>query len=316
MDENTTPAAPEATVDPAALVGALMGETPAQPEMGAPGGDPLVAELRGEVSPADPGVDPIGDTPESDEVAPEDTDVTGDTLEKLARAQSDAGKAGERLGKERKEWAEERALLEARLNALETGQTPAPQQTADVRPETLDATQVAAFMGSLDDTFESTKDEFVTKAEAASIGVNAAYQALQAMQGQVGGVTGSVHEMQFDQKLGQLGVSRADFNAIWDDPSRAWGQTLSDDQRLEALQTEARTTGSRPSQAAVNTPQAGAPTTSRVDPRKMIETNQGAGSAQNPRRMGLRDLDESIAKGDIGAAKRAAAPLFERFMGM
>lgn len=322
MNQNTTPAAPvepafDATkafdqlISGADASGPLVKAAPAA----APSGDPLVEQLRGDVPPADVVADPPGDATAPNEGAGEDTDVAPDVFTKLRKANKDAGTARNKLGDERKEWAEERAQLTARLTALETGRPPTQQPKQDDVPiEVLSGEQVATFMGSIDSTFEATKDDFVTKKEAAAIGVNAAFQALQAARGEIGSVAGVVQSTRFDQELGQLGIERSQFDTIWNEPGYAWGANLSDDQRLAALKSQAGISGSRPSQAAGQPPQPERLPHPGVDPRKHIETSQSPGSAQNPTSLRGMSMHKALNEGNMGAASRAATPLFEQLL--
>lgn len=328
MTENQTPAGAPQGYDPDQLVADLMsgqGDAPRQPQAQPPQqpqqGDPLVEELRGDVTPSEPDATADGSTGQ----APvQDGETAQDRV--MARLKADYKTASERLGDERqarKTAEDERDEFRQRLEALEQGaRQPQPrpdQQQANIPLELLSKEQVAHLGAQLDAEFEATAGDFVTKQEAMALAGNAALQAIRLMQNELGSVNQTVQEAQFNQRLAALGIQRSDFDATWEDPAyKSWGENLSDDQRLAALETQATMSGVGPSTPAGQPPQAGAPTTSRVDPRRTIETNQGAGSAQNPQHLSRRTLGQALAHGretgDFSAARDAATPLFDQLI--
>jgi hypothetical protein len=305
--------------DAGVAIEALMGgesptaPVPIQPE---PSGDELVEEMRGPV-------DGPNDAPASEEPTLEENpglDTPGEILDKLRKAQQDAGKAGYKVGVERKraEEAEARAQqLEQRLQALENGQTTAPEaQQAEI--QMLDDARLDAFMAALDPRWSENREDPYMK-QAAAYAASIAVAAVGTLRGEINGVAGGVQSMQFDQRLERLQISRPQFDAVWQDPDYSWGATLTDDQRLAALESQAGRLGRSPSQAGSPGPMSpsapGAQPTSRVSPRT-IETSQApTASTQNPVRLRELELQQAIEKGDSRAASSAAAPLFERLMG-
>lgn len=293
----------------------LVGNTnPPEPTLTVPepSGDGLVEEMRGTVE-RDPNAEP---TAEEIAASPE-LDTPGEVLEKLRKAQQDAGKAGYNLGKAREELTEKDQLIasyEARLAALESGQSPS-QAEAQSQLVLLSDDQLDAFMGKLDrDWSEKREDPYMKQAAqyAASISVEAVKQLRREMSGVVGGV----QDMQFNQRLAELHISRPQFDAVWEDPAYAWGATLTDDARLAALESQAGRSGAQPSQQVAqgqypSVP--GARPTSRVHPRT-IETSQAPSQAYNPTTLRTLELDKALESGDRQAAKRAATPLFEALL--
>lgn len=287
----------------------------APPAEEAPGSDPLVDELRGEL-PTDPDSAPADPGSEGNPDAPSAFDTPGEILTKLQRAQKDAGKAGERLHQAREKLSEKDqqiALLEQRLSALESG-APDPAQPQQPSSVSLSDAQLDDFMASFDKNWaESREDPY--KKDAAKYAAEMTLTLWQQMQSQLTQVQGGVLDMQFNGRLESLGISRTQFDALWKEPGYAWGESLTPEQRLAALESQAMTMGHLPSNPAPAVPPRGhgAHPTSSVTPRT-IETTQGASSVQNPMTLRTMDLRRAQESGDKAAAKRAATPLWEQFI--
>lgn len=280
-----------------------------------------------EPSQAGPADDEAGDdesnaTPAegSDEGDAADADPTSDVLEKLRRAQKDAGKAGYQLGQERQKNAEltqQLDQLQSRLAALEGGQQPQQQpqqQQAQPQPQRVPPETIDAYMAQRDPNWAENKEDPYMRA-AAEYAIQIGADLAQTLREEYSPLAQEVQDVKFNGRLERLGISRDQFDAIWQDPAYSWGQALTNDQRLAALESQARIPGSRPSAAPGPDPSAGAPTTSRVDPRRTIETDQSQGTVNNPTRLSQLKLEKALDEGDMRTAKDAAAPLFKQLMG-
>jgi hypothetical protein len=291
---------------------ALMGgeSAPATPSSSKPFEDGLAAEMRGEGDDPNASTDVEGSQGDA-------LDIAGDVLSKLEKAKQDAGKAGYELGKKRKEVAEKDATiaaLNARLDAVERGQSQqAPQTPGNNYIPSIEGAELDQFMSQVDPEWDEVRDDpyFIRMAKWMA---STTTEAVRAVDRRLEGVAGGVQEMQFNQRLERLGIDRPNFDAIWQDPSFAWGESLTNDQRLAALESQAGRTGSRPSQqpaAGQGQNDAGARPTSRVNPRT-IETGHAQGTAQNPLRLQELKLRDAMAQGDKRAASAAATELFGR----
>ena len=274
--------------------------------------DPLVEELRGVAEP-DPNAAPAVEESTTEDEGP----IPADVLVKLRKANEDAGKAGYRLGQERQEkeaLAATNAALEARLAALESG-TAAPVQHDAGSITNISDDQLDAFMGRVDRDWETNREDPYMK-RAASYAIDIGVEVLRTAREEMGGVMGGVADMQFNQRLDRLGISRPEFDSIWTDPAYSWGNELSNDGRLAALETQARIPGRGPSPTpAHGSSAAGAPPTSGVDPRRTVETTQAPGSVQHPQTLSGMRMNTAIAEGDGRAAKAEARNLFAQLTG-
>ena len=281
--------------------------------------DELVEEMRG----ADDGAndEPSSEAPQTEENA--ELDTPGELLEKLRKAQKDAGKAGWKVNEERKarEAAEsEIQQLRQRLEALESGQPTAQanqQSQAQADIVKLEGSQLDQFMSHFDDNWEENKDDpYLGK--AGQYAANIVMSAVQSLRQEMAGVMGGVQNMQFNQRLEKLGIDRAQFDSVRQDPAYSWGSELSDEKFLAALETQAGRMGSSPSQHGVPSqggPSAqGAQPTSRVNPRT-IETSQPSSAGSNPIRMRDLRIQEAMKKGDTASAQEEARALFGQLMG-
>lgn len=289
------------------------------------GGDELVEQLRGPQD-SDSSALRADDLPGDEQAGDQsDDDAHGepDVLEKLRRAQKQYGAASRKIGEQNDQLeAKDRELAElrARLDAIESGQQQGQQQGQGQSRRLLSNDQVNAIMSQFDPSWgdEDGAGEYVTRAEAARMAATLALEAVQHAQREIHGITRGVEDMRFNSRLERLGIGREEFDAIWEQPQYSWGKDLTNENRLRALEAQAGTSGSRPSaQGPRNAaPPAGAPSTSRVaDPRRMIETSQGAASAHNPQRLSTLQMDRALEADDMKAADKAAEDLFSRFVG-
>ena len=120
--------------------------------------------------------------------------------------------------------------------------------------------------------------------------------------------------MQFNGRLQSLGISRPQFDAVWNQPGYEWGAQLTNDAKLSALESQvSRMPGSQPANPAGLPPgQGSAPTTSRVAMNRTIETDQGSGAVHNPSRLTHLKVDQAIDSGDPKQLQAAGDVLFDQ----
>ena len=251
--------------------------------------------------------------PETPKAEAEGESTEGETdlaalLERLDHKERDLSrKAGEA-----DYWRKEaERLRESRQKGSE--QPEQPQQAQEYKPFKATPEDVDRFMAQYDPEWETNKGDDISR-QIAQTSYDIAVNAVSGVMEYVKGLEKSVQEMQFGSQLGELGIDRETFREIVSDPRVAWLQKLSSQEQLEAIAQMRGLSGGRPSQATAQEPSAaGARTTSRA--RHHVEVGMGADNFQDPVTRNLSDLRSAHDKGDKNAARKAARPLWEQFLG-